>query len=64
MDIEKRIEKLRYTIKGHDCNYHILGEPSISKYEYEELQLELRTLEREHQLDQTNSSIDTSKELV
>lgn len=47
MDIEKRIIELRDTLKQHEYNLHILGEPSISDFEFEELMLELRELENE-----------------
>ena len=64
MEIGKRIAKLINTIKGHDSNYYILGEPSISKYEYEELWLELRELERQQELGVSHCPIHTSRELA
>jgi len=48
MDIRKEIEELRKTIKYHNDRYHNQDDPEISDYEYDQISLELRNLEREH----------------
>lgn len=48
MDIKKRIEALRKTIEYHNDRYYNQDEPEITDYEYDQLSLELRRLEKEH----------------
>ncbi len=45
---QNRIEKLREQIREHDYNYHVLAEPSISDYMYDQLLNELILLEKEN----------------
>ncbi|MFH5882311.1 NAD-dependent DNA ligase LigA [Liberiplasma polymorphum] len=45
MDIKKRIETLKETIREHDYNYHVLDKPVISDVEYDQLLKELLDLE-------------------
>ncbi|MCH8242096.1 MAG: NAD-dependent DNA ligase LigA, partial [Planctomycetes bacterium] len=44
----KRIERLREQIRRHDHAYYVLGQPTISDREYDELFSELKRLENEH----------------
>lgn len=48
MDIKKRIEELRKTIEYHNDRYYNQDDPEITDYEYDQLSLELRKLEKEH----------------
>lgn len=48
MDIKKRIEELRNTVEYHNDRYYNQDDPEISDYEYDQLSLELRRLEKEH----------------
>lgn len=45
---EKRIDDLRDAIRRHDHAYYVLGRPSISDRQYDELFAELRRLEESH----------------
>ena len=46
--IRKRIEELRRLIEYHNDRYYNQDDPEITDYEYDQLSLELRRLEREH----------------
>lgn len=48
MDVKDRIEELRKIIKYHNDKYYNQDEPEISDYDYDQLSLELRRLEKEH----------------
>lgn len=45
---QKRIEELRDLIREHDYNYHVLAQPTISDFEYDQLLYELIQLEKEY----------------
>ncbi|MFQ5589932.1 MAG: NAD-dependent DNA ligase LigA [Phycisphaerae bacterium] len=45
---EKRVHALREEIRRHDYAYYVLGEPSITDRQYDQLLAELRSLEEEH----------------
>jgi len=47
-DIAGEIERLREEIRRHEYLYHVLDQPEISDYEFDELVLRLRRLEAEH----------------
>ncbi len=47
-NLQKRIEELRELIREHDYNYHVLAQPSITDYEYDQLLNELIQLEKDH----------------
>ncbi|MCH9035070.1 MAG: NAD-dependent DNA ligase LigA, partial [Planctomycetes bacterium] len=44
----KRMERLREQIRRHDHAYYVLGQPTISDQQYDELFSELKRLENEH----------------
>ena len=44
----ERLEKLRQEINYHNYRYHVLDDPVISDYEFDQLLLELRRIEAEH----------------
>ncbi len=44
----QRLQQLRKEIHYHDYRYHVLDEPVISDYEYDQLMIELRSIEAEH----------------
>ncbi|MCH7995356.1 MAG: NAD-dependent DNA ligase LigA, partial [Planctomycetes bacterium] len=44
----KRMERLREQIRRHDHAYYVLGQPTISDRQYDELFSELKRLENEH----------------
>ena len=44
----ERLVKLRQEINYHNYRYHVLDEPVISDYEFDQLLLELRQIEAEH----------------
>ncbi len=46
--LEDRLSALRKEIRQHDHAYYVLGAPSISDREYDELLAELRQLEEQH----------------
>ncbi|MDP4180266.1 MAG: NAD-dependent DNA ligase LigA [Bacillota bacterium] len=48
MDVRKKIEELRKTIEYHNERYYNQDDPEISDYDYDQLSLELRRLEKEH----------------
>lgn len=48
MDIKNRIEELRKIIEYHNDRYYNQDDAEISDYEYDQLSLELRRLEKEH----------------
>ena len=48
MDISLEIEKLRELINYHNKRYYDDDSPEISDYDYDQLQIKLRTLEKEH----------------
>jgi len=45
---QQRIEELRELIREHDYNYHVLAQPSITDFEYDQLLNELIQLEKNH----------------
>lgn len=45
---QQRIEELRELIREHDYNYHVLAQPSIVDFEYDQLINELIQLEKDH----------------
>ena len=47
-DVKKEIEKLREEIRQHDYRYYVLGEPTISDFEYDLLMAKLIQLEKRH----------------
>lgn len=48
MEDKDRIEELRKTIAYHSDRYYNMDEPEITDYEYDQLMLELKKLEKEH----------------
>ena len=46
--VEKRIERLRREIRKHDHAYYVLGNPTITDRQYDDLFAELRALEEAH----------------
>lgn len=48
VNVRNRLEHLRREINYHNYRYHVLDEPVISDYEYDQLMAELRTIEMEH----------------
>jgi len=44
----KRLNQLKEEIREHDYNYHVLDQPTITDYEYDQLFNELKKLEAEH----------------
>jgi DNA ligase (NAD+) len=56
MDIKKKIEDLRKTIEYHNDKYYNQDDAEISDYEYDQLTLELRKLEKEYPEFATNDS--------
>ena len=47
-EIQKRIDGLAEKVRYHDYRYHVLADPVISDYEYDQLVRELIHLEREY----------------
>ncbi|WP_282198649.1 NAD-dependent DNA ligase LigA [Collibacillus ludicampi] len=47
-EIQSRIEKLRAEIREHDYRYHVLDQPAISDYEYDQMMRELVDLENQY----------------
>ncbi len=43
-----RLEALRQEIRNHNYRYHVLDDPVISDYEYDQLMNQLRQIEEEH----------------
>lgn len=48
MDIRQEIEQLREQVQYHNDRYYNQDDPEISDYEYDQLSLRLRKLEKEH----------------
>ena len=48
MSIKNKIEKLREELRGHNYNYYVLDNPTISDYEFDIRLKELQALEAEH----------------
>ncbi|HEY9061505.1 MAG TPA: NAD-dependent DNA ligase LigA [Pseudobacteroides sp.] len=48
MEVKKRIEELRKQIEYHNERYYNQDDPEITDYEYDQLSLELRKLEKEY----------------
>jgi len=48
MSIRGQIKELRKTMEYHNNRYYNLDDPEITDYEYDQISLELRNLEREH----------------
>lgn len=48
MDYKERIKELRDTLNAHSYRYYVLDEPSISDYEYDMLQRELKAIEEKY----------------
>lgn len=48
MEARDRIEELRKAISYHSERYYNMDEPEITDYEYDQLMLELKRLEKEH----------------
>ncbi|MBC8507065.1 MAG: NAD-dependent DNA ligase LigA [Anaerolineales bacterium] len=46
--LHERIEVLRQELRKHNYQYHVLDEPLISDFEYDQLLLELRSIEEQH----------------
>ncbi|MFC2133522.1 hypothetical protein ACFLTH_02795 [Bacteroidota bacterium] len=44
----QKIEHLKEEIRRHDYNYHVLAQPEISDYDYDQLLKKLEKLESEH----------------
>jgi DNA ligase (NAD+) len=44
----KQLEELRSQLHYHNYRYHVLDDPVISDYEYDQLLIELRAIETEH----------------
>lgn len=54
--IRNQHERLKAKIAEHDHNYHVLDQPAISDFEYDQLFAELLALEKKHpELDVSNS---------
>ena len=48
MSIESEILKLRKEIEGHNYNYYVMDNPTISDFEYDSLMQKLIKLEEEY----------------
>ncbi|MBL6965710.1 MAG: NAD-dependent DNA ligase LigA [Anaerolineales bacterium] len=46
--LHKRLEELRRQIEYHNYQYHVLDQPIVSDYEYDQFMLELRQIEENH----------------
>src|SRR5207253_11334113 len=46
-DAKRRVEELRELINHHNYRYHVLDDPEVADAEYDELVIELKTLEDE-----------------
>ncbi len=46
--LHQRLEALRQELRTHNYQYHVLDEPLISDFEYDQLLLELRQIEEQH----------------
>ncbi|HEY7564868.1 MAG TPA: NAD-dependent DNA ligase LigA, partial [Acidimicrobiia bacterium] len=49
-EASERIEELRQQLRYHGYRYHVLDEPEISDYDYDQLLRELVSLEQAHPL--------------
>src|SRR5574341_520442 len=47
-DTFRRLEELRREINYHNYRYHVMDDPVISDYEFDQLLIELRGIEAEH----------------
>jgi DNA ligase (NAD+) len=47
-DAYRRLEALRREINYHNYRYHVVDDPSISDYEFDQLMIKLRQIEAEH----------------
>ena len=47
-NLQKRLTQLRQEIHYHNYRYHVLDDPIISDFEYDQLMIELRAIEAEH----------------
>ncbi|HEY1331363.1 MAG TPA: NAD-dependent DNA ligase LigA [Actinomycetota bacterium] len=47
-DARKRAEELREQINHHSYRYHVLDDPEVSDFDYDQMVRELQTLEAEH----------------
>ncbi len=47
-DLRQRLEELRQELRLHNYQYHVIDDPLISDYEYDQLLLELRHIEEQH----------------
>lgn len=47
-ELVRKIEHLREEIRRHDYNYHVLAQPEISDFDYDQLLKKLEKLESEH----------------
>ncbi|MGW8250218.1 MAG: DNA ligase LigA-related protein, partial [Anaerolineales bacterium] len=46
--LKERLLELRQKINYHNYRYHVLDDPVISDYEYDQLLLELKSIENAH----------------
>ena len=44
----KRLNQLAQELRLHSYRYHVLNDPSISDYEYDQMLIELREIEAQH----------------
>ncbi len=47
-DVKKRVEELRKDLRKHNYKYHVLDNPEISDYEYDQMLKELEELEEKY----------------
>jgi DNA ligase (NAD+) len=47
-NLRKRLEQLRQEIHYHNYRYHVLDDPIISDYEYDQLMIELQSIENKY----------------
>ena len=47
-ELHQHLEELRQELRLHNYQYHVLDQPLISDYEYDQLLLELRQIEEQH----------------
>jgi len=47
-ELFKRLEELRQELRLHNYQYHVLDQPLVSDYEYDQLLLALRQIEEQH----------------
>ena len=46
--LHKRVQELQEDLRLHSYRYHVLNDPSISDYEYDQMLVELREIEAQH----------------